>query len=119
MFIGYNVDLVVEDIKEAIERETEAEHAVGWDMIYHPTPAFKRMLIVGVGTAMSQQVVGIDAIQYYLVFILKESGITGRATQSIVLIFLGILKMSVVVLAGNLFDSKGRRPLMFASLAGT
>ena len=109
---------MVEDIKEAIERETEAENAVGWDAIFFPTPAFKRMLIVGIGTAISQQVVGIDAIQYYLVFILKESGITARATQSIVLIFLGLLKMSVVVLAGSLFDKNGRRPLMFASLAG-
>ena len=85
----------------------------------HPSPAFKRMLFVGIGSAVSQQLVGIDAIQYFLTFIIEEAGIEDRTTQSIVLIFLGLLKLLVIVLAGKLFDSKGRRPLMFMSLLGT
>ena len=88
------------------------------DVIFFPTPAFKRMLIVGVGTAIAQQAVGIDAIQYFLVYILDEIGFQDRNAQTGILIALGLIKLSVVVVAGHLFDRMGRRPLFFMSLIG-
>lgn len=60
---GYDVWPVVADIREALEREEAAERAVGWKVIFKPTRALRRMLLVGVGTAIAQQAVGIDAIQ--------------------------------------------------------
>ena len=87
-------------------------------MILFPSPAFKRMLLVGVGTAIAQQAVGIDAIQYFLVYILDESGIKSRIAQTWILIVLGFIKLPAIVLAGHLFDRKGRRPLFFVSLLG-
>ncbi len=115
---GYNVSKVVEEIQHAISREEEAEHAVGWDIIFFPSPAFKRMLFVGIGSAVAQQLVGIDAIQYFLDYIIKEAGIESRSNRLLILVVLGILKMGVIVLAGKLFDTKGRRILMFTSLIG-
>lgn len=115
---GYDVGVIVYEIKEGIEKESIAEHAVGWDVILFPSPAFKRMLLVGVGTAIAQQAVGIDAIQYFLVFILDESGIKSRAAQTWILIVLGVIKLAAIVLAGHLFDRRGRRPLFFVSLLG-
>jgi MFS family permease len=115
---GYNVDPVISDIKEALEREQAAENGVGWEVIMFPTPAFRRMLVVGVGTAVAQQAVGIDAIQYYLLDILEESGIESDTNQSLLLIGLGILKLIFIVVGGKLFDKKGRRPLFFVSLGG-
>eukprot|EP00581_Thalassiosira_minuscula_P018509 CAMPEP_0183730760 /NCGR_PEP_ID=MMETSP0737-20130205/33625_1 /TAXON_ID=385413 /ORGANISM="Thalassiosira miniscula, Strain CCMP1093" /LENGTH=614 /DNA_ID=CAMNT_0025963341 /DNA_START=151 /DNA_END=1995 /DNA_ORIENTATION=- len=115
---GYDVGVIVHEIKEGIEKESIAEHAVGWDVILFPSPAFKRMLLVGVGTAIAQQAVGIDAIQYFLVYILDESGIKSRSAQMWILIMLGVIKLVVIVLAGHLFDRKGRRPLFFISLIG-
>lgn len=114
---GFNVDPVIEDIKDALERE-QATNAVGWGVILKPTPAFRRMLLVGVGTAVAQQAVGIDAIQYYLLDVIEDSGIESERNQSIVLIFLGILKLAFIFVGGKLFDKKGRRPLFFASLGG-
>lgn len=76
------------------------------------------MLLVGIGTAVAQQAVGIDAIQYFLVYILDESGIKSRSAQMGILIALGLIKLAVIVLAGHLFDRKGRRPLLFVSLIG-
>ena len=76
------------------------------------------MLWVGLGTAAAQQLVGIDAIQYFLMFIIEEAGIDDRVWQSILLIALGVLKLVVIIFAGALFDTKGRRPLFFTSLLG-
>jgi MFS family permease len=115
---GYNVGIIVKEIKDTIEVESIAEHAVGWDVILFPSPAIKRMIMVGVGTAIAQQAVGIDAIQYFLVYILSESGIQSRSAQMWILVVLGLIKLGVIVIAGHLFDRKGRRPLMFVSLLG-
>lgn len=115
---GHNISEIIDDIKESIQREEEAEKSVGWDVVLHPSPAFKRMLIVGVGTAIAQQLVGIDAIQYFLMYIVEEAGVEGRIQQSIILIVLGLFKLVIILFAGHRFDSKGRRPLMFISLLG-
>lgn len=45
---GFDVQPVIGDIKEAIERERIAE-GLGWHMILFPSPAIKRMLITGIG----------------------------------------------------------------------
>ena len=109
---------ILVDIKDALHRELTAGKSMGWDMILFPTPAFRRMLLVGLGTAVAQQAVGIEAVQYFLVFILNETGIHSRAAQTGILMFLGFIKLMFVVLGGKLFDRKGRRPLFFVSLCG-
>ena len=112
----FPVDKIVTDIRETIRREIQAEHAVSWGMILNPSPAFKRMLLVGIGSAIAQQAVGIEAIQYYLVFIISQSGINDPIMQSLVIIILGILKLIVVFIAGRNFDKRGRRPFILISL---
>lgn len=102
-----------------MERERIAEKNVGWGMIFFPTKAIRRMLIVGVGTAVAQQAVGIDAIQYYLFDVLEESGIKSERSRLVVLMMLGVLKLGFVLVGGNLFDRRGRKPLFFVSLGGT
>ena len=69
--------------------------------------------------AVAQQAVGIDAIQYYLIDVLEESGIDNEKTRIFILILLGLLKLIFIIVGGKLFDKRGRRPLLFASLAGT
>jgi MFS family permease len=109
----------VRDIQEAIERERIAEQAVGWQMIMFPTPAIRRMLLVGIVTAISQQAVGIDAIQYYLIDVLEQSGIENEKTRLGVLMMLGVVKLAFIVVGGYFFDKRGRKPLFFISLVGT
>lgn len=84
------------------------------------------MLIVGVGVAMAQQAVGIDAIQYYLVDVLKDilqEDNDGRDDQPskqvlIILSLLGILKLFFVVVGSKLLDRSGRKNLLTISLLG-
>ena len=116
--IGFNVDPIVRDIQEAIERERIAEQAVGWNMILFPTPAIRRMLFVGVGTAIAQQAVGIDPIQYYLMDVLEESGIQNEKWRLAVMMLLGVIKLLFILVGGYFFDKRGRKPLFFISLSG-
>jgi MFS family permease len=116
--VDYPVNEIIDDIKEALERERIAEHSLGWSVILSPTPAFRRMLMVGVGTAIAQQAVGIDALQYYLVDVLDSSGLHSERKQSFLMVCLGGVKLGVIFVSGHLFDSRGRRPLFFASLLG-
>jgi MFS family permease len=116
---GFNTDRIINDIYESIEREAMAERGIGWNVIFHPTPAIRRMLIVGVGTAIAQQAVGIDAIQYYLVDVLEQIGIQSDTYQSsLILILLGTFKLVMIFIGGHFFDRNGRRPLLFLSLLG-
>ena len=117
--VDFDIDPVAQDIKEGLERDKIAEKAVGWNMILFPTPAIKRMLIVGVGIAVAQQAVGIDAIQYYLLDVLDESGIKSEKAQLAVLVLLGVLKLVFVIIGSKLLDSRGRKKLLFISLVGT
>jgi MFS family permease len=116
---GFDVDPVIQDIIYAVERERDAENSIGWSVILHPTPAIKRMMIIGVLTAVAQQAVGIDAIQYYLIDVLEESGIESEKGRLGILILLGLIKLLFVVIGGKMFDRRGRRPLFFVSLIGT
>ena len=115
---GTDIDIIVKEIKNGIRREIAAEKAVGWEMIFYPTPAFRRMLLVGVGSAVAQQLVGIDAIQYFMDFILERAGAQEGVQRIMTLIALGVLKLLVIIFAGKAFDKKGRRPLLFLSLIG-
>ena len=115
---GYNVDPVFADIKESIERDTVAHLSVGWDFLCAPSPALRRMMMVGVGTAVAQQAVGIDAIQYYLIDVIRDSGVESREGQSIVLMILGGVKLLFIFVGGKFFDRSGRRSLFFISLTG-
>ena len=76
------------------------------------------MIIVGVGSAIAQQICGIDAIQYYLVEILEDAGVENTNERAGWLILFSILKFAFIIVAAHLFDIKGRRPLFFISLSG-
>lgn len=115
---NYPVHEIIDDIKEALERERIAEQTFGWSVILSPTPAFRRMLLVGIGTAIAQQAVGIDALQYYLVDVLESSGLHSERMQSFLMVCLGGVKLGVIFVSGYLFDARGRRPLFFCSLLG-
>ncbi len=110
---------------QSLERDRLAE-GVGWSMIRSPTPAIKRMLVVGIGVAVAQQAVGIDAIQYYLLDVLKdvlqedEDGREDKASKQVIYILciLGLLKLFFVVIGSLLLDNRGRKKLLNVSLLG-
>ena len=116
---GYPVETIIEDIKTTMQKETEASKAVTWDaLLFHPTPSFRRMLYLGLFIAAAQQLVGIEGISYYLIFILDEAGLEDRNSQYVMLIYFALLKTMYIFSSGRFFDKWGRRVFIFISLAG-
>lgn len=116
--LGFDVKSITKDIQQGIEKESAAQKVAGWGMIFSPTPGFRRMLVVGIGIVVLQQAVGIDAVQYYLLDVIKEAGIHSKKTRSYILILMGVLKLLFAWIGGRLFDHHGRRKLLFISLYG-
>lgn len=114
-----NIEQLLGELGEALAQEAEAnEQSVGWNrLLCHAPPSLQRMLLVGVGLTVAQQLVGIDAIQNYLLDLMEESGID-EAKESRVLVLMGVIKLSFIFVGGKLFDIKGRRFLLLSSLAG-
>ena len=115
---GFDVEPVLESIKEDIQRDSSTSMALGWSFLWRPSPAVFRMLLVGIGAPVAQQAVGIDAIQYYLVDVIAKSGIESKQGQSLVLILMGLIKLGFVFVGGKTFDGAGRRIGLGISLAG-
>jgi len=110
---------VIQDIHHALELEEAASKAVGWKaLLCRPSPAIRRMLIVGIGMATIQQAVGIDSIMFYLMYVIQASGIHSDKGEAAALITLGTVKLLFVFVGARLLDKWGRRPLLFTSLLG-
>lgn len=75
------------------------------------------MLIIAVALATMQQWVGINAIVSYAPRIMERTGLS--ASNSILAsVTLGVVNVVATVVAVRLVDQRGRRPLLFVSLAG-
>jgi MFS family permease len=57
------VERVITDMKDSLALEQLAGKMVGWKALFRPSPAIRRMLIVGVGIAVIQQAVGIGTFR--------------------------------------------------------
>mmetsp|Transcript_93898 Transcript_93898/g.268895 ORF Transcript_93898/g.268895 Transcript_93898/m.268895 type:complete len:362 (+) Transcript_93898:123-1208(+) len=118
---GTDTNELVDSIRRAVTEEQQANGTMSWyKMLCRPTPGVRRMLLVGVGVAAAQQTTAIEAVQYYVLYILESAGVEDKGTAFMYLLGLGLLKVVVIVLAGRLFDHPkvGRRPLLLASNAG-
>jgi MFS family permease len=114
----HDVDQIVETIRVTMHKENNMNHAIGWKMFLRPSPSMARMLMVGLTILVMQQACGIDAILYYLMDVFAQAGITSSLYQSLMLIFLGFIKLIFVFVASFYFDKKGRRSVLFVSLSG-
>jgi sugar porter (SP) family MFS transporter len=102
-----DVEQEVQEIKDVAESEASIRDLV--------KKGVRRMLIVGIGLAIFQQIVGINTVIYYAPTILKFAGQqnTGALTQSV---FIGCTNVFFTIVAILLLDKLGRR---FFLIAGT
>ncbi|KAK2978334.1 hypothetical protein RJ640_016436 [Escallonia rubra] len=92
--------------------------AVWRELLVHPTPSVRHILIAGIGIHFFQQASGIDAVVLYSPRIFEKAGITDETDKLLATIAVGATKTVVILVATFLLDKIGRRPLLLSSVAG-
>ena len=106
-------DEINEEMKSMEEAEQREE--AGWGELLKPW--VRPMLVVGIGLAMGQQLVGINTIIYYAPTIMQSTGLA-PGNSILATLVVGIVNVIFTVLAFLLIDRIGRRPLLLIGLSG-
>src|SRR5919201_585587 len=99
-------------IRASLEQE---QHTSARELL---APGLRIALLVGVGLAILQQLVGINTIIYYAPTIFGYAGFASANTAILATSVVGVLNVLATVVAVLLVDRVGRRPLLLWGLGG-
>lgn len=81
-------------------------------------PLLRPAMIVGIGLAVAQQITGINTVIYYAPTIFGFAGLASASAAILASVGVGVVNVIMTVVAMQLIDKVGRRPLLLISLAG-
>lgn len=82
------------------------------------TAWFKRVLIIGVGLAVFQQLTGINTVIYYAPIIFEFAGVQTATNAIFATGIIGLVNVLATIVALFLMDKAGRRTLLLVGLTG-
>lgn len=103
------------NIKESALTESKSKRAAVQDLA---VPWIRRIVFLGIGIAVVQQITGVNSIMYYGTEILKDAGFQTQAAL-IANIANGIISVVAVCVGIWLLGRVRRRPMLLVGLAGT
>jgi len=81
-------------------------------------PALRSAMIIGIGLAIAQQITGINTVIYYAPTIFGFAGLSSSSAAILASVGVGVVNVVFTIVAMQLIDRVGRRPLLLISLAG-
>jgi MFS family permease len=81
-------------------------------------PPVSRAFVTGIGLFLLQQFVGINTIMYYAPSLFREAGMKSPDTAILATVSVGVVNVLATFIAVWLIDRAGRKPLLYAGLAG-
>ncbi|XP_047338527.1 polyol transporter 5-like [Impatiens glandulifera] len=87
------------------------------ELLVHPTPTVRHILLCGVGIHFFQQTSGIDAVVLYSPKIFEKAGITSDDKKLLATVAVGIVKTVFILIPTFFLDRVGRRPFLLTSMA--
>jgi sugar porter (SP) family MFS transporter len=105
------VDAEIKDIQQSV-----AQQKGNWSELL--SPLLRSAMIVGIGLAVAQQITGINTVIYYAPTIFKFAGFSSSSVAILASVGVGVVNVIFTVVAMQLIDRVGRRPLLLVSLAG-
>jgi sugar porter (SP) family MFS transporter len=81
-------------------------------------PDVRKALAIGIGLAVLQQITGINTVIYYGPQIFKLAGFSSDAVALLATIGVGAINVLLTVVAIAFIDRLGRKPLLYAGVAG-
>ncbi|MGG3989152.1 sugar porter family MFS transporter [Bacillus smithii] len=112
---GSRAESELHEIEKAFAEEKEMEKASLKDLA---VPWVRRIVFLGIGIAVVQQITGVNSIMYYGTQILENSGFQTEAAL-IGNIANGVISVLATFLGIWLLGKIGRRPMLLTGLAGT
>jgi SP family galactose:H+ symporter-like MFS transporter len=97
-------------------RHSVAQQKGHWSELL--SPLLRPAMIVGVGLAIAQQITGINTVIYYAPTIFRFAGLSSASVAILASVGVGVVNLVLTVVAMQLIDRVGRRPLLLISLAG-
>ncbi|WP_281658613.1 sugar porter family MFS transporter [Halobacillus sp. Cin3] len=108
-------DSEISTMRENLESESQMEKGKIKDLA---KPWIRRIVFIGVGVAVVQQITGVNSIIYYGTEILKDSGFSTKAAL-IGNIANGVISVAAMITGIWLLGRVRRRPMLLVGLAGT
>jgi sugar porter (SP) family MFS transporter len=97
-------------------RHSAAQQKAHWSELL--SPKLRAPMIVGVGLAIAQQITGINTVIYYAPTIFRAAGMSSASVAILASVGVGVVNVLLTLVAMQLVDRVGRRPLLLVSLAG-
>lgn len=110
-----DADRELSEIENAYEKEKNLDKATFKDF---SIPWVRRLVLIGVGIAIVQQITGVNSIMYYGTEILRDAGFDTKAAL-IGNIGNGIVSVIATIVGIVLLGKIGRRPMLITGLIGT
>jgi MFS transporter, SP family, galactose:H+ symporter len=82
------------------------------------SPALRPALVIGIGLAIFQQFTGINTVIYYAPTIFQLAGLQSHSAAILATAGVGVVNVLLTVVALELLDRLGRRPLLLSGLIG-
>jgi major inositol transporter-like SP family MFS transporter len=105
----------LKEIQDSLDHESNMAHATFKDL---NTPWVRRIVLIGLGIAIVQQITGVNSIMYYGTQILEQSGFSTDAAL-IANIANGVISVLATFVGIWLLGKVGRRPMLITGLIGT
>lgn len=105
----------LKEIQNGIAKETSMERASLKDL---STPWIRRIVILGIGIAVCQQITGVNSIMYYGTEILKNAGF-GTEAALVANIANGVISVLATLVGIWLLGKVNHRPMLITGLIGT
>ncbi|HZG71008.1 MAG TPA: sugar porter family MFS transporter, partial [Chondromyces sp.] len=103
------------EIEHTIKEEGRIKKATFKDL---KLPYVRRLIFIGIGIAVTQQVTGVNSIMYYGTQILRDAGFSTEAAL-VGNIANGVISVAATFVGIALLDKIGRRPMLFTGMLGT
>ncbi|MDA7026609.1 sugar porter family MFS transporter [Bacillus sp. CLL-7-23] len=110
-----HADLEFKEIEHAVLKESKMKQATYRELT---VPWVRRIVFLGIGIAVVQQITGVNSIMYYGTEILKNAGFETKAAL-IGNIANGVISVLATFVGIWLLGKVGRRPLLLTGLIGT
>jgi sugar porter (SP) family MFS transporter len=105
--------------REFLEIEQGLEHAEEKGRLSDLfEPSLRPALVVGIGLAIFQQIVGINTVIYYAPVIIQSAGISSASGAILATAGIGLVNVLMTIVAMRLIDRVGRKPLLLTGIAG-